>query len=129
MPPADGADLVRIVIGRSGCVNFHTEFVVRFNYGATVPWVNRLEDGTINAIAGPERLVLRTPVALHGEDLKTVGEFTVEAGQSVPFVLSYGASFQNPPPAINPSMRWNARKRSGVNGAIGVPTSGPGPKR
>ena len=102
MPPADGADLVRIVIGRSGCVNFHTEFVVRFNYGATVPWVSRLEDGTINAIAGPERLVLRTPVALHGEDLKTVGEFTVEAGQSVSFVLSYGASFQNPPPAINP---------------------------
>ena len=102
MPPADGADLVRIVIGRSGCVNFHTEFVVRFNYGATVPWVNRLEDGTINAIAGPECLVLRTPVALHGEDLKTVGEFTVEAGQSVSFVLSYGASFQSPPPAINP---------------------------
>ena len=102
MPPADGADLVRIVIGRSGCVNFHTEFVVRFNYGATVPWVNRLEDGTINAIAGPERLVLRTPVALHGEDLKTVGDFTVEAGQSVSFVLSYGASFQSPPPAINP---------------------------
>ena len=102
MPPADGADLVRIVIGRSGCVNFHTEFVVRFNYGATVPWVSRLEDGTINAIAGPERLVLRTPVALHGEDLKTVGEFTVEAGQSVSFVLSYGASFQNPPPGDKP---------------------------
>ncbi len=57
---------------------------------------------SINAIAGPERLVLRTPVALYGEDLKTVGEFTVEAGQSVPFVLSYGASFQNPPPAIDP---------------------------
>ena len=102
MSPADSTDLVRIVIGRSGCVNFHTEFVVRFNYGATVPWVNRLEDGTINAIAGPERLVLRTPVALHGEDLKTVGEFTVETGQSVSFVLSYGASFQSPPPAINP---------------------------
>jgi GH15 family glucan-1,4-alpha-glucosidase len=64
--------------------------------------VNRLEDGTINAIAGPERLVLRTPVALHGEDLKTVGEFTVETGQSVSFVLSCGASFQSPPPAINP---------------------------
>ena len=102
MPPADGADLVRIVIGRSGRVDFHTELVVRFNYGATVPWVNRLDDGTINAIAGPERLVLRTPVELYGEDLKTVGEFTVEAGQSVPFVLSYGASFQSPPPAIDP---------------------------
>ena len=102
MLPAEGADLVRIVIGRSGRVTFHTEFVVRFNYGATVPWVNRLEDGTINAIAGPERLVLRTPIPLHGEDLKTVGEFTVKARQSVSFVLSYGASFQSPPPAINP---------------------------
>src|SRR6266852_7792577 len=102
MPPADGADLVRIVIGRSGRVVFHTELVVRFNYGASVPWVNRLDDGTINAIAGPERLVLRTPASLYGEDLKTVGEFAVEAGASVPFVLSYGASFQDPPPPIDP---------------------------
>ena len=102
MPPADGAHLVRIVVGRSGRVVFQTELVVRFNYGATVPWVNRLDDGSINAIAGPERLLLRTPVALYGEDLRTVGEFAVEAGQSIPFVLSYGASFQGPPPAIDP---------------------------
>src|SRR5262249_54061426 len=58
---------------------------------------------SINAIAGPERLVLRTPVALYGEDLRTLGEFAVEAGQSVPFVLSYGASFQSAPPAIDPA--------------------------
>jgi len=102
MPPADGADLVRIVIGRSGRVAFRTELVVRYNYGAIVPWVNRLDDGTINAIAGQERLVLRTPVELYGEDLKTMGDFTVDAGESVPFVLSYGLSFQNPPPAIDP---------------------------
>ena len=86
-------------------------------------------DGTINAIAGPERLVLRTPVALYGEDLKTVGEFAVEAGQSVPFVLSYGSSFQILPPAIDPFMRWNAPRRSGVNGAPGVPMSGRGRRR
>jgi GH15 family glucan-1,4-alpha-glucosidase len=102
MPPGDGADLVRIVIGRSGRVEFRTELVVRFNYGATVPWVNRFDDGALNAIAGPERLVLRTPAELHGEDAKTVGEFTVDAGQSVPFVLSYGPSFENSPPAIDP---------------------------
>ena len=41
MPPADGADLVRIVMGRSGRVAFRTELVVRFNYGAAVPWVSR----------------------------------------------------------------------------------------
>src|SRR5262245_58788055 len=102
MLPADGADLVRIVIGRSGRVVFQTELAARFNYGGTVPWVNRLDEATISAIAGPERLVLRTPVVLYGEDLKTVGAFTVEAGQSIPFVLSYGHSFENPPPTIDP---------------------------
>jgi GH15 family glucan-1,4-alpha-glucosidase len=101
MIPADGAHLVRIVKGLSGRVAFQTELVVRFDYGAAVPWVTRLDDGSINAIAGPERVVLRTPVALSGEDLRTVGEFTVEAEQSIPFVLSYGSSFQSPPPTID----------------------------
>jgi GH15 family glucan-1,4-alpha-glucosidase len=102
MPPLDGANLVRIVVGRSGRVAFRTEFVARFNYGASVPWVSRLEDeDAINAIAGPERLVLRTPAALYGEDLKTIGEFAVESHETVPFVLSYGSSSQKPPLAID----------------------------
>jgi GH15 family glucan-1,4-alpha-glucosidase len=99
MDPGEGGRLLRILFGEQGRVDFRTEFVVRFNYGATVPWVNRLSDGGISAIAGPERLVLRTATALVGEDLKTVGEFTVEAGHSIPFALSYGPSFQDLPPA------------------------------
>src|SRR5262249_10785226 len=102
MLPDNCCNLVRIGVGRVGRVDFRTEIVVRFNYGATVPWVSSRDDGTLDAIAGPERVVLRTPVELHGVDLKTVGAFTVEAGQSIPFVLSYGASFQAPPPAIDP---------------------------
>ena len=103
MPATDGeADLVRIVFGRSGQVKFRTELVIRFGYGAIVPWVNRAEDGTIHAIAGPDRMVLRTSVDLYGEDLKTVGEFTVSAGQSVPFVLSHGPSFESPAEPIDP---------------------------
>src|SRR5260370_12069985 len=59
MRPTEGAaDLVRTVTGCSGSVAFATELVMRFNYGATVPWVSRLDDGGIDAIAGPERLVL-----------------------------------------------------------------------
>jgi len=113
MPPLDGdANLVRIVIGRSGQVMFRTEIVVRFDYGATVPWVTRAEDGTIDAIAGPERLILRTPATLHGEDLKTVGEFIVGAGQSVPFVLSHGRSFEGPSAPIDPFKHWSARSVS-----------------
>src|SRR6202007_1946908 len=86
MPLSDGAHLVRIVMGRSGHVDFRNEFVARFDYGASVPWVSRLPDGSIDAIAGPERLILRAAAELYGEDLKTVGEFKVEAGQSVAFV-------------------------------------------
>ena len=71
MPPADGAELVRIVVGRSGRVDFRTEYVARFDYGSTVPWISRLYDGAISAVAGPERLVLRSSMALSGEDLKT----------------------------------------------------------
>ena len=103
MPPADSvADLVRIVCGLSGQVTFQTELVVRFDYGSTVPWVTRIEDSTIEAIAGPEQIVLRTSAELYGEDLKTVGEFGVDAGQSVPFVLSYGRSFESTPGPIDP---------------------------
>ena len=103
MPPIDDAsDLVRLVIGRSGRIAFQTELVIRFDYGATVPWVTRTEEGVIDAIAGPERLVLRTPASLHGEDLKTVGSFEVHVGETVPFVLSHGPSFDRPPPPIDP---------------------------
>jgi GH15 family glucan-1,4-alpha-glucosidase len=101
MPTTEGSHLVRIVFGRRGRVALRTELVMRLNYGATVPWVDRLDDGALNAIAGAERLVLRSPAALRGEDLQTVGEFSVAAGECVPFVLSYGSSFQDPPAPID----------------------------
>src|ERR1700740_1995291 len=60
MVPSDGTDhLVRVVVWRFSPGGFRTELVMRFDYGATVPWVTRLEDGTIDAIAGPDRLVVR----------------------------------------------------------------------
>ena len=103
MQPANGASvLIRIVVGRSGQVSFGCELIVRFNYGATVPWVSRSEDGSIHAIAGPERLLLRTSTDLRGEDLKTVGEFVVSAGQSVPFVLCHGQSVEEAPGPTDP---------------------------
>src|SRR5262249_53057344 len=52
--------------------------------------------GPSTPLLGRSAWALRTPASLYGEDLKTVGEFTVEAGQSIPFVLSYGSSFQSP---------------------------------
>jgi len=105
MPPGDGSHLIRIVVGLHGRVAFRTEFVVRFNYGATVPWASRLDDSGISVIAGPERVVLRTPVPLRGEDLRTFGEFAVEAGEAIPFVLSYGASYESLPAPVDPFVK------------------------
>jgi GH15 family glucan-1,4-alpha-glucosidase len=84
--------IVRLVIGEHGQVAMHTELILRFGYGAIVPWMEKLDDETLRAIAGPDLVVLRTPVAMVGRNLTHVGEFTVAAGELVPFVLTYGPS-------------------------------------
>src|SRR5436190_14662526 len=93
MPIAEvRSSVVRLVIGERGRVRMCTDLVLRFGYGAIVPWVTRLEDGTLRAIAGPDMVLLRTPVRLVGQNLTTVGEFTVAAGETVPFILTYAPS-------------------------------------
>ena len=102
MPPrGQNSDVVRIVRGDHGRVQMRTELVLRFDYGRTVPWVSHLPDGTFCAIAGPDMVLLHTPVRLHGQQMRTIGEFEVSAGESVPFVLTHGASHLAPPPAAD----------------------------
>ena len=97
------SDLVRLAVGRRGQVMMRTELVLRFDYGSAVPWVTRLEDGTgLRAVAGPDMVVLRTPAPLRGENLKTVGEFTISAGEVVSFVLTYGPSHLPLPEPLDP---------------------------
>jgi GH15 family glucan-1,4-alpha-glucosidase len=102
-PRRSGAasSVVRLVIGRRGSVAMRTELIIRFDYGTSIPWVTRTEDGLLRAIAGPDMVTLRTPVELRGENLTTQGEFTVAAGQTVPFVLSYGPSHLAPPDPVD----------------------------
>jgi GH15 family glucan-1,4-alpha-glucosidase len=94
---ANNPDVVRIVRGVEGKVEMKVELVLRFDYGRSVPWVTTLNDGTLRAIAGPDMATLRTDVPLHGENLKTVSEFTVHKGESVAFVLTYGSSYRGLP--------------------------------
>lgn len=103
MPPRpQTSDLIRLVIGERGRVTMKTELIIRFGYGASTPWVSRLEDGALRAVAGPDMVVLRTPVALHGESMTTVGNFIVSAGEIIPFVLTYGPSQHPAPLPSNP---------------------------
>ena len=91
------SSVVRLVVGERGRVAMDTKLVLRFGYGAIVPWVTRPDDGTLRAVAGPDMVVLRTPVHLAGENMTTVGKFIVAAGQTVPFVLTYMPSHLPPP--------------------------------
>jgi GH15 family glucan-1,4-alpha-glucosidase len=108
MPPRGHApDVVRIVEGLEGSVPMRMELVLRFDYGRIVPWVRRLEDDTRIAIAGPDAVAFRTPVDVRGENLSTVADFTAEAGERTPFVLTWFPSHLDPPRAITPDHAYN----------------------
>ena len=108
MPPRGGAhgrgdlpDLVRIVEGVDGRVPMRMDLTVRFDYGWIVPWVTHREHVT-RFVAGPDALVLDTPVDTRGEDHRTYAEFSVDEGDRVPFVLTWHPSHQAPPERVDP---------------------------
>ncbi|MDE2376492.1 glycoside hydrolase family 15 protein [Bradyrhizobium sp.] len=104
MPPrGQASDVVRLVRGVEGRVKLRMELVIRFGFGVAIPWVRRTEDrSAVLAICGQDMTVLRTPVETRGEDLTTVAEFEVNAGETIPFVLTYGPSHLPPPKPIDP---------------------------
>ena len=105
------SEIVRLIHGTRGRLRMHTELILRFGYGAVVPWVTRLESGVLRAIAGPDMVLLRTPVHLTGKNFTTVGEFSVARGETVPFVLSYAHSHRPIPPAHDPTTAMEATER------------------
>lgn len=104
MPPRGKAsDIVRLVRGLEGTVKMRMELVIRFGFGVDIPWVRRI-DHSLMAIAGQDMTVLRTPAKTRGEDLTTVSDFEVKAGETMPFVLTYGPSHLEPPEPIDPEV-------------------------
>jgi len=93
MPRGDGrADVVRQVRGVEGTVRMHHEWVVRFDYGAVVPWVRRQKvrgEEVITAIAGPDLLVLRGPRLPRADDHHHVDDFEVSEGDLLTFTTTW----------------------------------------
>jgi GH15 family glucan-1,4-alpha-glucosidase len=119
MPPRDGvADIVRIVVGVRGAVRMRGELTLRFDYGHIVPWVRHDEHG-IHAVAGPDAAYLVTDAPLRGERMHTISDFTVRAGDRVPFVLTWTPSHLYRPRSVDPEevldatesfwLEWSAR--------------------
>src|SRR5262245_20708133 len=95
------SSVIRLVKGQLGKWAMLLHLAMRFDYGVTVPWVTRLEDASgLSAIAGPSRVVLRSPVAVQGKNFATVAEFDVAEGECVPFVMTHGPSHLAPPPPL-----------------------------
>jgi GH15 family glucan-1,4-alpha-glucosidase len=128
MPPRGRhSHLVRLVRGQAGAVEMEMQLVLRFGYGVAAPWVTRRRDGSLHAVAGPDRAVLRTPAPIRGEGLTTVAQFRVRAGETVPFVLSHSPSHRRAPPALDVDAALEATQKfwtgwsaqSQVDGAFG----------
>ncbi|MFN7102359.1 MAG: glycoside hydrolase family 15 protein [Pseudorhizobium sp.] len=103
MPPRDGsANLVRIIEGREGDVEFDIDLVMRFDYGRSVPWVTHDASGRLTAVAGPDRLTLQSPVELKGEDFHSKGRVSVSEGQRIAFTLTHSLSHEPVPAAQDP---------------------------
>jgi GH15 family glucan-1,4-alpha-glucosidase len=101
MPPrGNEPDVMRIVVGERGRVPMRMDLRFRFGYGAIVPWV-RQREGILYAIAGPDAVRLVSPIRTHGENLSTVAEFTVNAGDRIPFVLTWHPSHERPPAILD----------------------------
>jgi GH15 family glucan-1,4-alpha-glucosidase len=94
-------DIVRIVECLEGEVEMRTELVMRFDYGSILPWVRHTDEQTVIAIAGPDALVLRTPVELEAQAMTHTAEFTVREGDRVPFVLTWFPSSEQPPEPVD----------------------------
>ncbi len=110
MPVRSGhAHLLRIVECRSGTVPMRMELAVRFGYGKIVPWVTHA-DGGVKCVAGPDLVMLQSPVPTHGAGPKTVASFTMQAGERLAFSLSYGSSSGPKPIAIQAEAAWAKTK-------------------
>ncbi len=88
--------VVRIVRGVEGEVSMRTELVLRFEYGHDIPWVRQTDRG-LRAIAGPNAVVLDSPIELKGIKMRHEGRFAVHAGEEVAFVLAWYPSHEDPP--------------------------------
>jgi GH15 family glucan-1,4-alpha-glucosidase len=98
----DSHSIVRRIEGRLGQVAMDMQLTLRFEYGSVTPWVTSLIDETgIEALAGPNRVVLRSTVPVHGEEKTTVARFTVAEGEAIEFVLSWNPSHLPLPPAFD----------------------------
>ncbi len=106
--------VVRRVEGLAGEIALKSEFCIRF--GDARPFVRRHGDNSLHFIAGPDRATLRTPLvheahgAAHGETYR--GTFTLLAGETLDFSLTYTPSYADSPRLLDPAIVLDQTERT-----------------
>ena len=76
-----GSSIIRFMKGLRGKVAMQLHLALRFDYGVTVPWVTQLDDGSgLSAVAGPNQVVLRSPVPMKGRNRDSARSLTLPKG-------------------------------------------------
>ncbi|MEU0684130.1 glycoside hydrolase family 15 protein [Streptomyces sp. NPDC093808] len=102
MPPRDGApQVIRIVKGLAGEVEMVSAMRPRPGYGSVSPWIHEV-GGRMVAEAGADALWLDTCIQQVEKDGSVVSAFSIAAGQSVAFVLSWCPSHAAAPDVPDP---------------------------
>ena len=96
------ADLVRVVVGRSGCVDMRSVLDLRFEYGKLRPLLRRQDEKEVAAVAGPHAVVLRSSHGLDVRGSAICADFSLAEGERATFVLTYYASHLDPPEPVDP---------------------------
>ena len=111
-------NLVRIVEGRAGRCRCGWSSSIRFDYGSIVPWVQPDRRRHRRRSPAPTPLRLRTPVALRGESMTTVADFTVDAGRAGPVRPHLAPVPRAPARRSSTRSRRSPRRESLVAGVV-----------
>ena len=115
MPLSSGTELIRRVEGLTGEVEMFQDVRLRFEFGASVPWLTRFDvaadgdgeatEAVLVGMAGPNAVVLRgDPLPDADPDRskrRHAGAFTVAGGQTRDFALTWFPSHSAPPHAVD----------------------------
>jgi GH15 family glucan-1,4-alpha-glucosidase len=100
MPIGERCTIVRIIEGIEGEVPIEILLNPRFGYGADAPLVEK-KDGATCFLAGPNALVLRTPVGLQEANRQAASYLTVKQSDRIPMELTWYPSHEPPPTGLN----------------------------
>jgi len=98
MPPGETEhDIIRIVEGIEGEVPMHVDLKARFGYGAHIPWI-KVDGMRATLTSGPSALLFNSPVPIEPDwDVARLeANFTVRAGERLPFTLTFYPSHERP---------------------------------